>query len=330
LIHNIDERGYLDLDAVHVCKRFRISEELFEECLGVIQAMDPAGVGARSLAECLEIQLKRKDSPNPLAIEIIRHHLEDVAEGRWRKMAQALGAEISEVQAAVDEIKACNPRPGGGYGSAPTRYVYPDVFVEKVNDEYVILLNENDLPHLTVNAHYQRLIRQREQMGEDVAQYLKHWVQSALWLIKGIEQRRDTVYRVAEAIVAKQRDFFDKGVDYLKPLTLRQIAEEVGLHESTVSRATQHKYMQTPRGLFPFRFFFPSGLATVSGDDLSQKTVKKKIERLISEEDKRNPLSDQKIADMLGEEGIRISRRTVAKYRDELGIAPSGKRKRFL
>ncbi|MGA9175550.1 MAG: RNA polymerase factor sigma-54 [Thermoactinomyces sp.] len=330
LIYNLDERGYLDLDAVHVCKRFLITEERFEECLGVIQAMDPAGVGARSLSECIEIQLKRAANPNPLAIEIARHHLEDVADGRWRKMEQALGAGLEELQAAVDEIKKCNPRPGAGYTGAPTQYVYPDVYIEKVNDEYVVLMNENDVPHLTVNTYYQQLIRQRDQIGEEVEQYLKNWLQSALWLIKGIEQRRDTVYRVAEAIVAKQKEFFDKGVDYLKPLTLKRIAEEVGLHESTVSRATQHKYMQTPKGLFPFRYFFPSGLTTDSGEDLSQDSVKKKIKQFISGEDKKNPLSDQKIADLLSREGIRISRRTVAKYRDEMGIASSARRKRFL
>ncbi|MBH8605035.1 RNA polymerase factor sigma-54 [Thermoactinomyces sp. CICC 10522] len=331
LIYNLDERGYLDVDAVHVCKRFHISEKRFEECLEVIQAMEPAGVGARSLSECLEIQLKRMDHPNPLAIEIARHHLEDVADGKWRKMEQALGAGMEELQAAVDEIKKCNPRPGRGYDTgAPTQYVYPDVYVEKVNDEYVVVMNESDTPQLTVNHYYQQLIRSRGQIGEEVEQYLKNWLQSALWLIKGIEQRRDTVFRVAEAIVTRQKEFFEKGVDYLKPLTLKTIAEEVGLHESTVSRATQHKYMQTPKGLFPFRYFFPSGLATKSGENLSQETVKKKIKQFISGEDKKDPLSDQKIADLLCGEGIRISRRTVAKYRDEMGIVSSARRKRFL
>ncbi|MFC7439919.1 RNA polymerase factor sigma-54 [Laceyella putida] len=330
IIYSLDERGYLDLELVEICKRFHIKEELAEKCLSIIQEMDPLGVGARNLGECLEIQLRHRAEPNELAIQIAHHHLEDVADGKWRKIAQALGVDVIEVQRAVDEIKTCHPRPGAAYASEQPRYVVPDVIVEKVNDEYVVLLEEGETPRLTINSAYQQLIKQRERVGEDVAQYLKNWMQSAMWLIKGIEQRRDTIVRVTEAIVLKQKEFFDKGIDYLRPLTLRQIAEEVGLHESTVSRATQHKYMQTPRGLYPFRFFFPSGLSTHSGEDLSQKTVQKKIKLLVDGEDKERPLSDQKIADMLRMEGIRISRRTIAKYREELGIASSTGRKRFL
>ncbi|TCW39084.1 RNA polymerase RpoN-/SigL-like sigma 54 subunit [Laceyella sacchari] len=330
MIYSLDERGYLDLELVEICKRFQISEKLAEKCLSIIQEMDPIGVGARNLGECLEIQLRHRDTPNELAIRIARSHLEDVADGKWRKIAQALGVDVPTVQAAVDEIKSCHPRPGAAYASEPPRYVAPDVVVEKVDGEYVVLLEEGEAPRLTINAAYQRLIKQRERLDEDVAQYLKNWVQSAMWLIKGIEQRRDTIIRVAEAIVSKQKAFLDHGVDYLRPLTLKQIAEDVGLHESTVSRATQHKYIQTPRGLYPFRYFFPSGLSTHSGEGMSQKTVQKKIKILVEGEDKKQPLSDQKIADLLKLEGIRISRRTIAKYREELGIASSTGRKRFL
>ncbi len=329
LIGNLDEKGYLDVEAGEVCKRFRISEEKLERCLTVLHSMDPAGIGARSLSECIEIQLLRKENPNPLAVEIARRFLPEVAEGRLRKIAHALGTGVLEVQAAVDEIKKCNPRPGAGFTDPSPRYVRPDVVVEKVDGKYVIILNDSDFPRLTINSRYQQLLAQKDLYGEEAASYLKNWMQSALWLVKGIEQRRDTIYRVAETIVAKQHDFFEKGSDYLKPLTLREVAEEVGLHESTVSRATQHKYIQTPRGLFPFKFFFPSGLATETGDDLSQKTVKNKIRHLIAEEKKENPLSDQKISDRLRMEGIRISRRTVAKYREEMGIPSSNARKRY-
>ena len=330
LIHNLDEKGYLDLDSSEACKRLLIAEELFEKCLKVVQSMEPAGVGARSLGECVELQLRRREKVNETAICIAREHLEDVADAKWKKIAGALKTEVGEVLQAVEEIKTCNPRPGLQYHSSPPRYVYPDVHVEKIDNEYVVLLNEGDMPNLTVNRYYQQLLRKKDELGEEASRYLKNWVQSALWLVKGIEQRRDTIYRVAEAIVKRQHDFFELGVDHLKPLTLKQIAEEVDLHESTVSRATQHKYMQTPSGLFPFRFFFPSGLQTDAGVDLAQSAVQRKIQQIIDKEDKAKPLSDQKIADMLKEEGISISRRTVAKYRDELGIASSTKRKRFL
>jgi RNA polymerase sigma-54 factor len=329
LIHHVDERGYLDADLSEICKRFRVSESVVEECLQVIQMMDPPGVGARSLTECLEIQLKRRKTCHPLALPIVRHHLYDVAEGRWRKIAQALGADVTEVQRAVDEIKTCHPRPGSGYSSVPPRYIVPDVIVEEVDGEFVVQLHESKFPRLSISRHYQQLLRRREDLGAETLQYVKNWMQSALWLVKGIEQRRDTLTRVAQAVVDRQRDFFAKGIEYLKPLTLKQIADELDLHESTVSRVTQHKYMQTPRGLFPFRFFFPTGLATEMGEDLSAKTVKEKIRQMIAEEDKANPLSDQKISERLQGEGIRISRRTVAKYREEMGIPSSAVRKRF-
>jgi RNA polymerase sigma-54 factor len=329
LIGNLDEKGYLDIESGDVCKRFQISQEKFERCLSVLHSMDPAGIGARSLSECIEIQLLRKEEPNRLAVEIAKRFLPEVADGKLRKIAHALGVDVLEVQAAIDEIKTCNPRPGAGYADSSPRYVHPDVVVEKVDGEYVIIMNDSDFPRLTINSRYQQLLVQKDLYGDEATSYLKNWMQSALWLVKGIEQRRDTIYRVAETIVAKQQEFFEKGLDYLKPLTLKQVAEEVGLHESTISRATQHKYIQTPRGLFPFRFFFPSGLATETGDDLSQKTVKNKIQQLIAEEDKENPLSDQKISDRLKMEGIRISRRTVAKYREEMGIPSSAARKRY-
>ena len=330
LIHNLDEKGYLDLDSSEVCKRLLIDDDVFAKCLDVIHSMEPAGVGARSLGECVELQLRRREPTNETAIRIAREYLEDVADAKWRKIASALQVEVSEVHQAVEEIKSCNPRPGLQFHSSSPHYVYPDVHVEKIDDEYVVLLNDGDMPNLTVNRYYQQLLRQKDELGEEVSRYLKNWVQSALWLVKGIEQRRDTIYRVAQAIVKRQRDFFEHGVDHLKPLTLKQIAEEVNLHESTVSRATQHKYMQTPSGLFPFRFFFPSGLQTDTGVDMAQSAVQRKIQKIIDNEDKAKPLSDQKIADLLKEEGVSISRRTVAKYRDELGIASSTKRKRFL
>ncbi|SFI62492.1 RNA polymerase factor sigma-54 [Thermoflavimicrobium dichotomicum] len=328
LIGNLDEKGYLDVDYQTACKRFQIDSSIWDTCLEVLHSLDPAGVGARSLAECLVIQLKRKPNPNQLAIEVAHRYLPDVAKGKLKKIAQELEVEVIEIQQAVDEIKKCNPRPGGGYSSRPSVMIYPDVVVEKKADDYCIYLNDPYYSGLRMNKDYIQLIRQA-QLGKSATAYLKNWMQSAIWLMKGIEQRRETIYRVAEVIVNKQKRFFEEGVDHLQPLTLKQVGDELGLHESTISRATKHKYMQTPHGLFPFRFFFPSGLATDSGKDLSMKTVKNKIQMLIANEDKTKPLSDQKIAHLLQEKGIHISRRTVAKYREELGIPSSTARKRY-
>lgn len=329
LIGNLDERGYLDVSSNNVCKRFNINEDTLEACLRVIHSLDPAGVGARSLDECLRIQLERDEEPDAIALQIVNSHLRDLAEGRMKKIAYALDCDMAEIQRAVDRIKRCNPRPGLAYHPGEPRYVVPDVVVERVENEYVVLVNDGYMPRLTVSRQYEQLLYQEDDRSRQATHYLKSWFQSAMWLVKSIEQRRHTLARVSSVIVEKQRDFFDRGLDYLKPLTLKEIADELGIHESTVSRATQHKYMQTPRGCFPFRFFFPSGVSTDSGGNTSAESVKNKIERLIAQEDKRHPLSDQKIADLLKAEGVRISRRTVAKYREEMGILSSALRKRY-
>ncbi|RAL24482.1 RNA polymerase factor sigma-54 [Thermoflavimicrobium daqui] len=328
LIGNLDERGYLDIDYKSVCKRFQIDLRTWSTCLEVLHSMDPAGVGARSLSECIVIQLKRKECPNLIAITIADDYLEDVAKGKLKKIAQELQVEVSEVQDAIDLIKECNPRPGGGYAVSKPEYIYPDVIVESVDGEFSIQLDDRYHSNIKLNTQYIQLIKQAG-LEQSTTSYLKKWMQSALWLMKGLEQRRDTIYRVVEAIIEKQKDFFEKGVSFIRPLTLKQIGEEVGLHESTISRATQHKYMQTPHGVFPFRFFFPSGLSTDSGMDMSMKAVKRQLQRLIHQEDKTKPLSDQKLSRLLQDKGIHISRRTVAKYREEMGIPSSTVRKRY-
>ncbi|HET7100355.1 MAG TPA: RNA polymerase factor sigma-54, partial [Terriglobia bacterium] len=312
LIGHLDDNGYLTVDAAFLCKRFNIDRDTFDRSLRIIQSLEPAGVGARSLSECLKLQLQREDAPDEVTLQIIQHHLDDVAAGRIRKIARQLGVGLQRVQQAVDRLKRLNPRPGMAYASSEPRYVLPDVCVERVNGEYVVLVNEGFFPRLTVSDQYQRMMAEGGERARQAADYLRNWFQSAVWLVRGIEQRRQTLYRVTRVIVEKQRDFLDRGVDHLKPLTLREVADELGLHESTVSRATQNKYVQTPRGLFPFRYFFPSGVDSLSGD-ISAKSVKKRIVELIQRENKQKPLSDQRIADLLREGGIRISRRTVAK-----------------
>jgi len=328
LIGNLDDSGYLRIDAASLCKRFNVDLQAFDRALKVLQSLEPAGVGARSLSECLRLQLLRENPPDEVALRIAESHLPDVAEGRIRKIARQLGCDIRRVQEAIDRLKRLNPRPGMAYASSAPHYVLPDVCVERVNGEYVVLVNEGFLPRLTVNDRYQRMLADGGEQARQAADYLRNWFQSAVWLVRGIEQRRQTLYRVTQVIVEKQRAFLDHGVDCLKPLTLREVAEELGMHESTVSRATQNKYVQTPRGLFSFRYFFPSGVDSSSGG-ASAKSVKKRISEWISGEDKQKPLSDQQIADLLRAEGIRISRRTVAKYREELGIPSSMARRRY-
>lgn len=328
LIGNLDDNGYLAVDPSSLCKRFNIDRNTIEEALRVIQSLEPAGVGARSLSECLRLQLLRENPPDKVTLKIVENHLEDVAAGRIRRIARQLGLSLQRVQKAVDRLKRLNPRPGITFAPHEPRYVLPDVCVERVDGEYVVLVNEGYLPRLTVSDQYQRMMAKGGEQARQAADYLRNWFQSAVWLVRGIEQRRQTLYRVTRTIVEKQRAFLDHGVDFLKPLTLREVADELGLHESTVSRATQNKYVQTPRGLFPFRYFFPSGLDSLSGN-ISVKSVKKRIAELIQRENKQKPLSDQQIADLLRERGIRISRRTVAKYREELGISSSMVRRRY-
>lgn len=328
LIGNLDDNGYLRIDDTSICKRFNADSQAFERALQVIQSLEPAGVGARSLSECLRLQLLREDPPDEVALKIAESHLPDVAGGRIRKIARQLGCDVRRVQEAVDRLKSLNPRPGMTFASSAPRYVLPDVCVERVNGDYVVLVNEGFLPRLTVSDRYQRMMVDGGEQARKAADYLRNWFQSAVWLVRGIEQRRHTLYRVTRVIVEKQRAFLDHGVDFLKPLTLREVAEELGLHESTVSRATQNKYVQTPRGLFSFRYFFPSGVDSASGGTAA-KSVKKRISELIQGEDKRKPLSDQQIADLLRDGGLRISRRTVAKYREELGIPSSMARRRY-
>ncbi|MFC4077512.1 RNA polymerase factor sigma-54 [Salinithrix halophila] len=329
IIGNLDEDGYVEVPSKQICKRFNIDEEELEGCFRIIHSLDPVGVGARSLSECLRIQLLREEELDPIALDVVGHCLTDLAEGRYRKAARRLGCSVSDVQRAADRIRQLNPRPGLAYNFDSPRYVQPDVSVVERNGMLEVVVNEGYIPRLGISTHYERMLDREDEGAKQAASYIKSRLQSAMWLLKSIEQRRHTLHRVTGAILEEQREFFEHGISRLKPLTLRQVAEALELHESTVSRATQHKYMQTPRGLFPFRFFFQSGVATETGGNTSAQSVKDKIARLIAEENKSKPLSDQKIAGILEEEGVRISRRTVAKYREEMGLGSSQMRRRY-
>lgn len=325
MIGNLDEKGYLDLTLDQVTKTLAADPEDVEQALWVVQSLEPRGVGARDLKECLIIQLEYAGLKGSLSFVIVDRYLNDLADGRINKIATEMQVSPQEVQEAADVIRTLNPRPGLDYHRDEAKYIIPDVTVEKVEGEYIILVNDSTSPRLSISSHYEKMLKG----DENTKKYINDKMNSAMWLIKSIEQRRMTIYKVTEAIVNEQKEFFEKGIAYLKPMTLKEIAEIVELHESTISRATNNKYVQTPRGVFELKYFFSSGLTTASGDSTSSESVKAKIKELVDAEDRKKPLSDQKLCELLNEKGIEISRRTVAKYREEIGILSSAKRKRY-
>jgi RNA polymerase sigma-54 factor len=328
LIGNIDQHGYLKGEISELAMLIGADADEIDEVLEVIQKFDPIGVGARNLQECLLLQIQERTDVHPLAAQIIELFLPEVADNKFKKIASELRVDPAEVQAAVDYVRTLDPKPGRLIGDVrDVRYVVPDVTVEKVEGEYVVLVNEHSIPRLTVNTYYRSLLG-KESSESSTGSFIKSRLDSALWLIRSIEQRRITLYRVMESIVDKQRHFFNEGIKHLKPMTLRQIADEIGVHESTVSRATANKFAQTPRGLFPLKFFFASGVEDFHGTAVSSESVKCHIRELIDAENVHRPLSDQKLMELLEKRGIVVSRRTVAKYREEMAIPSSNKRKR--
>lgn len=329
LIGNIDDNGYLCGNVEEFAEQLGTDEEKVIQVLRLIQTFDPPGVGARNLAECLLIQMESLAIGFPLARRIIKEHLAELGTGTMQKLAKQLGCTPAEIQQVADFIKTLDPKPGCSFGGdADIRYITPDVAIEKIENEYIVLVNDSSVPRLMVNAQYHTLMRGGT-LDEHTKSFIERKLHDAVWLIKSIEQRRKTLLKVVSCIIELQRAFFDYGVRYLKPMTLRQIAERIGMHESTVSRATHDKYVQTPRGLFPLRFFFSSGVEQVNGQGASAESIKQRIKEMIQKEATDRPLSDQAITKMFTNQGVQISRRTVAKYRDELGIAPSSKRKRY-
>lgn len=330
LIGNIDENGYLRIGVEEAGTALHAEENQVLEVLTLIQSFDPSGVGARDIAECLLIQLTQLGAVTPQAERIVKEFLDDLGRGRLARIAAALGITVNEVQDIADLIRTLNPKPGRNFGGLQdVRFVNPDIVVEYLNGEYIILVNDGQSPRLTVNPLYNDMMRQPGMFNEETQKYIRDRINSAIWLIKSIEHRRLTLYNVAKCLVDVQRDFLEKGIKYLKPLNLKQVAEMVGMHESTVSRATNNKYIQTPRGVFELKYFFSGGLQTAEGDSQSSRSIKRMIQEMIAREDARAPLSDQKIAEVMEEKGINISRRTVAKYRGELNIPSTARRKRY-
>lgn len=328
IIENIDENGYLDLTADEVVVKYNVDPEVFNRLLGVIQGFEPIGVGARNLQECLRLQILADEESHILALAIVERFLNDLAENRLAQIAKQLNARLEDVQRATDYIKTLEPKPGRKFhGNTEVRYIVPDVAVEKHREGYQVIINDSTAPKLQISTFYQSVLETEK--NDDASDYINKKLNAALRLIKSIEQRRNTIFRVVTAIVEEQQDFFDRGPLYLKTMTLKDIADIIGVHESTVSRAVSGKYLQCIHGLFEVKYFFQSGVSSEMGDGVSAETVKKIIKEQIDKENQKKPLSDQYLADLLNELGIKISRRTVAKYRDELLIPATSKRKRF-
>ena len=330
IIGNIDEDGYLRASSEEIIAAGPYSAEEVDQALQAIQSLDPIGVGARDLRECLLLQLQFLEVDEPLVEMIIRDHWDMFMQRHFVQLAKVLGIDMKTLEGIVEIVKHLDPKPGRKYSNERAIYVEPDVYVQKVSDEYVIVLNEDGMPKLRINGSYRAMLNSidSKQDGETV-NYIKDKIRSAVWLIKSLDQRQRTIYKVAESIVKHQREFLERGIDYLRPLVLRDVADDIQMHESTVSRVVSNKYMHTPRGLFLMKYFFHSGIDSETGEDISSLTVKKKIQSYIEAEDPRKPLSDSKIMKILNDEGINIARRTVAKYRDELNIPSSTDRKQI-
>ncbi len=328
LVGNLDRNGYLQGELEELAPVLGVKVGELEKALKVVQKLEPTGVGCRSLQECLSLQIQKADNPPKLAVEIVNHYLPAAADGRYHYIASRLNCAEKAVEEAVEFIRTLNPKPGSIYGEGEeTRYIVPDVIVEKVDDKYVVTGNESGMPQLTISPFYHKMLKS-DSLDEQLFTFVKNKIEKAYWLIRSIEQRRVTLYKVAQQIVDIQKPFLDQGIKKLKPLTLKEVAQNVGVHESTVSRAAANKYIQTPRGMFPLKFFFSSGLGGPGGSDHSAPSIKSHLQEVVDSEDQARPFSDQSLAELLDERGIQISRRTVAKYREELSIPPSYKRRR--
>lgn len=330
IIDAIDDNGYLTVSTGDIMKEFDTDEDRVERVLSYIHTMDPTGVGARDLSECMEIQLAARGLLTDEIEYIIENMLQEVADNKIGHIAKAVGLKNDEVQQIIDLIRTLEPKPGRQFasGGESTKYVIPDVILEKVNGEYVVSSNDSSIPKLMVSSYYSELAHKAKE-DQELDKYLTGRFNSATWLIRSIEQRKQTIFNVASAIVNYQIDFFDNGEKFIKTLTLKQIADELGIHESTVSRAINGKYLQSPRGVFELKYFFSSGVTAGGGEGLSSNSVKAMIKDMIEGEDPKKPYSDQDMVEMLKVREIDISRRTVAKYRESLGIQSSSKRRRY-
>lgn len=330
IIDSINDDGYLSVDLDEISASLdaesNVSLAEIEETLDKVQRLDPVGIGARSISECLILQLKQLDATTPglaMAIDLAANHLDLVASREYGELRRSLRTSEDELHDALALVRSCNPKPGLAISPAATEYVIPDVFVRKIDKRWQVEISPTGVPRLSVNQQYARLLR-----GSGDHAVLRSQLQEARWLIRSLEIRNETLLKVATSIVSRQTQFLEHGDEAMKPMVLRDIAEEIGMHESTISRVTTNKYMHTPRGVFEFKYFFSSHLSSIGGEDQSSTSVRAKIRKLIGAENPGKPLSDSKIASMLAAEGISVARRTVAKYREAMNIAPSSERRK--
>jgi RNA polymerase sigma-54 factor len=326
IIYNLSDDGYLETPIAELAAQLEAAPADVERVLKRLQRFDPPGVAARDLRECLLIQLRNLGMEESLAARIVADHLDMLEKHRYAEIAKVLRIDLDMVGQATRTIAALEPKPGRDYGGQEPIYVVPDVFIQKVGTDFQVSLNEDAVPRLRLASYYQRVLRDGA-VTEETREYLQERLRSARWLVKSIYQRQQTIFKVARSIVKFQREFFEHGVSRLKPLVLKDVADDIGMHESTISRATANKYAHTPQGIFELKFFFTSGVKATGGEDVSAETVKEKIRAMVAGEGSDGPLSDQTIADRLCAESINIARRTVAKYRQALGILPSARRK---
>ena len=329
IIGNIDDDGYLQESVEGIAGQLGCDAEDVARVLGAVQEFDPPGVASRNLQECLIKQLDLLGMADDLVGIMLRDHLGDLENRRYQAIARALQVSLDDVFTAAKFISGLDPRPGSQFGQEDVHYIIPDIFVYRIDDEYVVVLNDEGLPNLRINAFYRNALSGAAELDDKAGEYIQEKMRGALWLIKSIHQRQRTIFKVTKSIVKFQRDFFDRGVAFLKPLVLRDVAEDIEMHESTVSRVTTNKYVQTPQGLFELKYFFNSGINTTEGESVASESVKSKIKEIIADESPRKPHSDQKIVDLLHTQGIDIARRTVTKYREMLGIGSSTQRKRL-
>lgn len=332
IIGNLSDDGYLNANLEDLARETQLEFEDAEEVLKIVQNFDPLGVASRNLQECLAVQAKLMEPRHPLVEQIIAGHLPDLERKNYNAIAKALGTPLEKVVDATRLILELEPKPGRSFVTSDTQYITPDIYVYKVGDEFMIVLNEDGMPKLRISPYYKNILASAQKEQNKVTkEYVQEKLRSAVWLIRSIHNRQKTIYKVTEAIVKRQRDFFEKGVQCLKPLILKDVANDIGMHESTISRVTTNKFVHTPVGIFELKYFFNSSINAADGSDsLASEAVKEKIRQMIQKEDQKIPLSDQKIVELLRDDNIEIARRTVAKYRDMLGILSSGKRKKVI
>lgn len=328
IIGNIDENGYLCCSIEEIIDTLKSEPETTKKILSLIQSFDPPGAGARDLKESLLIQLRGKNLKETLAYKIVQNHLSELDKKSISQLAKILGVEFEEAQKAMEVIRSLSPKPAYGRFTPGAAPVIPDLIVEKIGEDYVVYHNDKNVPRLRINPAYKKLVKKSSRSTPETKEYIKKKLEQARWFLNALNQRRTTMIKVVEAIVEQQRDFFENGPDYLKPLIMETIADKVEMHVATISRVANDKYVQTPQGMYEIKYFFNKGVQKQNGEELSRRSVKDLIEKIIKTEAPLSPLSDQQICNLLKKEEINIARRTVTKYREELKILPARFRKR--